>query len=55
MERPKNKPTETVQKKEEVIGMHANAIINRNIVDPREVNKRMDALCMDEQIGKIVL
>jgi len=46
---------EELNKKDEVIGIHANAIVDKNIASPREINKRMDALCMDEEIGKGIL
>ncbi|MEI6672692.1 MAG: hypothetical protein WCL02_05160 [bacterium] len=38
----------------EVIGIHANSIVQKNIAKPREVNMRMDALCMDQEIAKSV-
>lgn len=46
---------ENLEKKSEVLGIHAKAILNKNIADAREINKRMDALCMDEEIAKGIL
>jgi hypothetical protein len=42
-------------KKQEVVGIHANAILQKNIADAHDLNKRMDALCMDEFLAKKAL
>lgn len=43
------------QKKREIIGIHANAILDKNIANEREIQKRMDAVYMDPDIAKTVL
>lgn len=44
-----------MQSKKNLVGAHANAINTRNISDIREINKWMDALCLDPTIAKKVL
>lgn len=55
MKNIQNNPQDNVVKKSEIIWIHANAIIGKNIADFNEVNKWMDALCMSEEITKTVL
>lgn len=55
MEEARKTVQENLEKKSEVLGIHAKAILNKNIADAREINKRMDALCMDENIAKGIL
>ncbi|AHB40948.1 hypothetical protein P148_SR1C00001G0138 [candidate division SR1 bacterium RAAC1_SR1_1] len=55
MENRENNRQNVPQKEIEIVGAHAKEIIERKIVDNREVNKWMDALCMDEEICKKIL
>jgi hypothetical protein len=55
MEVIRNTVSNTPVKKQEVIGEHANKIVTLGISSEREVNKRMDALCMKEDFAKGIL
>lgn len=57
MENIDNKLQNTVntQKEQEIVWAHAKQIVEMGIANNREVNKWMDALCMDEEICKKIL
>lgn len=55
METLQEKAQATTEKKQEVIGIHAKAILSKNIANEQEINKWMDAVCMDEDITKGIL
>ena len=44
----------TPEKQAKTVWIHANAIADRNIANKNEINKRMDALCLDQEICKKV-
>lgn len=55
MEKLRNSIENNIQRKQEVVGIHANAILQKNIADAHTLNKWMDALCMDETIARKAL
>ena len=55
MEELYNKVQENTSKKKDIQGIHANAILKRNVANIHDIEKRIDAICMDEKIAKKVL
>ena len=55
MEELQNKVQENTSKKKDIQGIHANAILKRNVANIHDIEKRIDAICMDEKIAKKVL
>lgn len=52
METMNKTPQENTRKKQEIVGIHANTMADKNIATTDDLNKWIDALCIDENITK---
>ncbi|MEI8008897.1 MAG: hypothetical protein WCI00_05975 [bacterium] len=55
MEELQNKVQENTSKKREIQGIHPNAILKKNVANIDDIEKWIDAICMNETIAKKVL